>query len=99
MSGPAPTVAHEPQESYDGPATLLADGASVSLEVRLRGHFQPIDGLFHWWGRVAADDALDDARSGSTVTLRTAYGEAPARLSDRDPWGRFRVSGTGRPPF
>ncbi|ROR91974.1 DUF4873 domain-containing protein [Nocardioides aurantiacus] len=92
---PDTVVAHEPQESYDGPATL--DGLAV--QVRLRGHFQPIDGLFHWWGRVAADDSLDDARSGSRVTLRTVYGEAPARLSDRDPWGRFRVSGTGRPPF
>ncbi len=95
MSGPASPVAHEPQESYDGPAAL----DDLPVQVRLRGHFQPIDGLFHWWGRVAADDALDDGRSGSTVTLRTAYGEAPARLSDRDPWGRFRVSGTGRPPF
>lgn len=99
MNAPTPDVVHEPLESYDGPATLLAGDASLSLHVRLRGHFQPIDGLFHWWGRVAADDSLDDSRSGSTITVRTAYGEAAGRLSDRDPWGRFRVVGTGRPPF
>ena len=86
---------HEPAASYDGPAHI----GDTRVEVRLRGHFQPIDGLFHWWGRVAADESLDDSRSGSTVTVRTAYGEAAGRLSDRDPWGRFRVVGTGRPPF
>jgi hypothetical protein len=31
--------------------------------------------------------------------LRTPYGEAQARLSDVDPWGRYRVTGSGRPPF
>lgn len=91
--------AHEPQEAYDGPATLRHGEVETPLEVRLRGHFQPIDGLFHWWGRVATHESLGDDLSGSTVTLRTAYGEAAGRLSDRDPWGRFRVSGTGRPPF
>ena len=102
MSAPQPeaaAVAHEPQESYDGPATVRTGEVETGLEVRLRGHFQPIDGLFHWWGRVAADEALGDDRSGSTVTLVTAYGEATGRLSDRDPWGRFRIAGTGRPPF
>ena len=37
--------------------------------------------------------------SGATVTLVTPHGAAQARLSDVDPWGRFRVSGTGKPPF
>ena len=36
---------------------------------------------------------------GSTVTLQTPYGAAEGRLSDVDTWGRFRVSGTGKPPF
>lgn len=92
-------LAHEPQASYDGPATLLTDGVAVDLQVRLRGRFEPIDGRFHWWGRVAADASLEDSRSGSAITVRTSYGEALGRLSDRDPWGRFRITGTGRPPF
>ncbi len=88
---------HEPQEQYDGPARIVE--TQVEVEVTLRGHFQPIDGLFHWYGRIARDPALDQHRSGAVVTLRTPHGSAQGRLSDVDPWGRFRVSGTGRPPF
>lgn len=90
---------HEPQESYDGPAVLVAAGAEHPVSVTLRGAFQPLDGHFHWYGRIAVDSALDAVRSGSAVTLRTAHGEADGKVADIDPWGRFRVSGTGRPPF
>jgi hypothetical protein len=86
---------HDPQELYDGPARI----GSTEVDVRLRGHFEPIDGHFHWWGRVAADTELDTHTSGAEVTLVTPHGQATGRLSDVDPWGRFRVSGTGRPPF
>jgi hypothetical protein len=37
--------------------------------------------------------------SGTSVVLRTAYGESVGRLSDPDPWGRHRIGGTGTPPF
>ena len=82
-------------QQYDGPARLGA----IEVEVRLRGHFQPIDGRFHWWGRIATDPSLDVHTSGSSVTLETPHGTAEGRLSDVDPWGRFRISGTGKPPF
>jgi hypothetical protein len=80
---------------YDGPARI----GQVPVEVRLRGRFQPIDGRFHWWGRLASDAALETLGSGATVTLETPHGTADGRLSDLDPWGRFRIAGTGRPPF
>ncbi len=87
---------HEPQEQYDGPARI----EDTEVDVRLRGQFQPIDGLFHWWGRIAHDPTLEQQhRSGATITLHTPHGSASGRLTDVDPWGRFRVSGTGRPPF
>ena len=89
-------MVHEPEEQYDGPAAI----AGTEVDVRLRGHFEPIDGRFHWWGRIAANARIDaEQSSGSTVTLVTPHGEAEGRLSDVDPWGRLRISGTGRPPF
>jgi hypothetical protein len=94
---------HEEQEEYSGPATLVADrdGEAVELEVEadLRGRFEPIDGRFHWYGRLAASPELEKVGSGATVTLTTTHGSAQARLSDIDPWGRPRVTGLGTPPF
>lgn len=89
----------EPAEEYAGPATLALDGQELSVEVILRGTFQPIDGRFHWYGRIAATNALVDVRPGARGTLTTPHGSADAKLSDVDPWGRFRVTGVGRPPF
>ena len=82
-------------DQYAGPARI----GTTAVQVTLRGHFQPIDGRFHWWGRLDADPALEGHTSGSTVRLETPYGAAEGRLSDVDPWGRFRITGTGRPPF
>lgn len=92
---------HEPHEQYDGPATIDPDSPEpVHVEVTLRGHFEPIDGLFHWYGRIAPDAGLDRRHSsGDTVTVATPAGRAEGRVSDVDTWGRFRISGTGRPPF
>lgn len=86
---------HEPQEEYDGPVRV----GSVTVEASLRGAFQPIDGRFHWYGRLAASAALDELGPGSSVTVTTEHGSAAGRLSDVDLWGRLRVAGTGRPPF
>ena len=88
-----------PDDEYDGPATLALDDREVAVEVTLRGAFQPIDGRFHWYGRIAATDALADVRAGGAGTLTTPHGSAATKLSDLDPWGRCRVTGTGRPPF
>ncbi len=87
--------------SYDGSARVVAEDRQVEVEVRLRGAFQPIDGRFHWYGRIAQHDAVDAlVADGSTrVVVRTPQGVAAGRLSDRDAWGRYRVGGTGRPPF
>ena len=88
-------IVHEPQERYDGPARV----ADHEVDVVLRGHFEPIDGKFHWWGRIAPDPQLTERASGSTVEIATPHGSAVGRLSDVDPWGRFRIAGTGSPPF
>lgn len=88
-------------EGYNGAAEPLLEGAdALPVTVSLRGVFQPIDGRYHWYGRIQHSPALDSAITGNMlVRIRTTYGEAEGRLSDRDPWGRFRLTGTGRPPF
>jgi hypothetical protein len=89
-----------PAEEYSGSAEVASEEGAIPVDVQLRGHFEPLDGKFHWFGRIAANEVLAGGhRSGSTVTLTTPHGSARGRLSDVDPWGRFRISGTGRPPF
>jgi hypothetical protein len=93
-------MTHEPQEEYAGAGTLIVDATETPVEVTLRGHFEPLDGRFHWYGRIAADPLVDERhRSGTVLTLVTPHGRAEGRLSDVDPWGRFRIAGTGTPPF
>ncbi|KNX37654.1 DUF4873 domain-containing protein [Luteipulveratus halotolerans] len=93
-------MTHEPGEAYDGVAMVSSPDATAEVGVRLRGAFQPIDGRFHWYGRLASDSVVSERfSSGTTVTLSTPHGSAAGRLSDVDPWGRFRVTGVGRPPF
>jgi hypothetical protein len=90
-----------PADEYSGPAAVTTDGGdSIGVAVNLRGHFEPLDGRFHWYGRVDANDEVAAmVASGDTVVLTTPQGSAAGRLSDVDPWGRFRIAGTGRPPF
>lgn len=92
---------HEPGEEYAGAAEILAEEqAAITVQVQLRGHFEPIDGRFHWYGRIDANDSLAERhRSGSTVALKTPHGIAAGKIADVDPWGRFRITGLGTPPF
>jgi hypothetical protein len=95
------TALHE-GEGYSGSAHVVVGSDAIEVTVDLRGQFEPLDGTFHWYGRLdPVGSALleESVRSGSTVAVRTSYGEAAGLLSDRDPWGRFRVAGQGRPPF
>ena len=89
------------EEGYTGTAELLFDTTAVPVEVELRGFFQPIDGRYHWYGRVAANDRVSTLVEAGTRTavLRTPTGEAQGTLTDPDPWNRYRVSGTSTPPF
>lgn len=94
----------EPFEGYDGPATLVTPDTGVEANVALRGLFEPIDGRYHWYGRIDASEDVDAlvaelVDSKADLSLRTPHGAAATRLSDRDTWGRYRVTGTGRPPF
>jgi Domain of unknown function (DUF4873) len=89
------------EEGYAGPATLRVNDTDLTVDVELRGHFQPIDGYYHWYGRVAENQALNDLVNGKKTATRitTPQGEAAGELSDPDPWNRYRITGTSRPPF
>ena len=95
---------HGDEDGYRGPASLRLAGAEADpfeIEVTLRGHFEPLDGRYHWYGRVAVHAGLESALGGKKGTglLTTPYGEAVGELSDVDPWGRYRIVGTSTPPF
>jgi hypothetical protein len=89
------------EEGYQGPATLVVDESAVDVTVDLRGYFEPIDGFYHWYGRVGVSEQLNTLLGGKNreAVLRTAQGEATGQLSDPDTWGRYRIAGTSRPPF
>jgi hypothetical protein len=88
------------EDGYTGDAVLSAGERELAVRVELRGYFEPIDGRYHWYGRIAADDAVTRlAETPGRVRLRTPQGVAEGTLSDRDFFGRYRITGTSTPPF
>lgn len=89
------------EDGYSGAATLTVDGAELPIEVELRGHFQPIDGFYRWYGRITANETLSTVADGKKrkATIQTPHGSAEGEISDPDPWGRYRIMGTSTPPF
>ncbi|GAA3540941.1 DUF4873 domain-containing protein [Amycolatopsis ultiminotia] len=89
------------EDGYAGPATLVVDDVALPVELELRGHFQPIDGYYHWYGRIAVDAALAELVGGRKKACEVKVGaqSAAGEVSDPDPWGRYRITGTSTPPF
>ncbi|MDO3079858.1 DUF4873 domain-containing protein [Mycobacteroides abscessus] len=91
----------EVELNYCGPAVFTVQGEEIVARVKLRGFFQPIDGTFRWHGRVSSPvpalARLAGARSDGVI--QTRYGRAATVLDEADLWGRYRVRGTGLPPF
>jgi len=95
-------VPEHDDDGYAGPATLVVGDQSLDVEVVLTGHLEPLDGRYHWYGRVAKDAAVDAAKqAGATdIALRLPDGDPrPGRLAEHDAWGNLRVTGLGAPPF
>jgi hypothetical protein len=88
-------------DGYTGPAELVDGERTVSVTVRLAGHFEPISGKYGWYGRVDASDEVAEllSRGARQVVLRTPFASVQTTLSDVDPWGRPRVAGFGAAPF
>jgi len=89
-------------DEYDGPAVVAAPELNATVRVRFAGRFEPVDGRYHWGGRIAPDDRLGEfIRAGQrSVTVQIGHNPAAtARLAEVDPWGGIRVVGVGRPPW
>lgn len=92
------SVAVDP-EVYTGPAVLRHNGVDYPTEVRLTGHFDPIDGQYHWQGMFFTDLAGTNA-TGSPVSICIGDHSADGRVAERTPWGTLTVVGAaGFPPF
>ena len=100
-SRPEPWVPEHDDDGYEGPARLHLVDRTIDVEVVLGGHLEPLDGLFHWYGRVVQNDAVDAAKKAGTTTVELTIGEitAAGRLAEHDAWGNMRITGTGAPPF
>lgn len=86
-------------EIYDGPAVLTHNGHDHASRVRLTGHFDPIDGQYHWQGMLYADLPGSNI-TGSQVSIRIGEHAAEGRIAERTPWGTLTVIGAaGYPPF
>jgi len=90
-----------PDDGYSGAARLTIGDARFDVRVELRGHFEPIDGRYHWYGRVASNDALDDKLGGAKASgvLETPHGSSPCEVAEPDTWQRYRLTGCSTPPF
>ena len=88
-------------EEYDGPARLAVDGREIDVHARLSGHFEPIAGTYQWAGRLRPTDEVRETLRPNLDVVMTIGDEksAAATVREQDPWGGFRISGSGRPPF
>jgi Domain of unknown function (DUF4873) len=88
-------------DGFTGVARLTVGATLFNVLVELRGYFEPIDGRYHWYGRVSRNDSLADVLTGSraSAVLETEHGSSPCELTDPDLWGRYRVQGRCAPPF
>ena len=93
----------EQELGYRGPVTVRVDGTPVEVDAQLHGFFQPIDGSYHWYGRLAPDERISTwvAEHGRRAPIDVSVGDrdpVPARLGECNPWGGHRIAGTGPPP-
>ncbi|MEV6966805.1 DUF4873 domain-containing protein [Hamadaea sp. NPDC051192] len=83
--------------SYTGEGRI----GDLPVTVHLSGRWEPVDGRFHWGGRISpSTEVAQLVRSGNRdVMVHIGEQPAPARLGEVDPWGGVRVTGVGAPPW
>jgi len=89
-------------EDYAGPVVVVAGDVAVRADARLAGRVEPVDGRFHWGGRLAPDPELAGLVRGGARAVLLRVDDGPprdARLQEVDPWGGVRVAAVGSPPW
>ena len=92
----------EEESGYDGTAVLTVGDRAIDVTVHLDGHLEPLDGRFHWYGRIDRTDALVTAKDAGAGVGRLTIGDgepAELRLAEYDFWGNVQVAATGAPPY
>ena len=92
----------EEPAGYDGEATLIVSDQVVEVTVHLDGHLEPLDGAFHWYGRIERSAVVEAIKDAGATIGRLAIGDVPPaelRLAEYDPWGHVQVKGVGAPPY
>lgn len=88
-------------EVFDEEVSLAADGEESTARIRVQGHMNPSDGLFHWAGTAYGDDVRRwrDARVREVEITARSGRSAYAKLTDVTQWGTVRLVGVGAPPY
>ncbi|WP_045824566.1 DUF4873 domain-containing protein [Williamsia herbipolensis] len=86
---------------YSGEAVLACRGKEIPVDLKIKGYFQPLNGLYTWYGRIAKNAELDAVLQGkrTVAVVSTPEGRAECVVGDVDFWGRYRLSGKSRPPY
>lgn len=95
-------VPEHDDDGHDGPARLFVGDEQIDVQVTLTGHLEPLDGRFHWYGRITQHEAVDAAKRSGATEVELAIGDGPrasGRLAEHDAWGNMRITGLGAPPF
>ncbi len=83
---------------YDGDATVHIGDDAHEVHLRLTGHFDPIDGQYHWQGTIL-ERWGDVERLPQPATVTIDNRSAAARITERTSQGGYSVVGVGAPPF
>ena len=83
---------------YDGRATVHIGEDGHDVRLRLTGHFDPLDGQYHWQGTILEQlPGVERLPQPATVTI--ANRSAAARVTERTSQDGYSVAGVGAPPF
>lgn len=88
-------------EAYSGHAVVQIECARYPATVVLAGHFEPLDGRYHWGGRILPVREVADAvrRGARAATLLVDDRPFAVQLAEVDPWSGVRIRAIGAPPW